>query len=90
MYNLEQHVDLPTHIKGHTLDVVITPDKQQFLSDINITEIDLSQHFLINFSIMAAPNIRQQKIVTYRSVKDIDQVKFNQDIKDQLNALPLW
>ena len=88
LYNLKQHVDLPTHIKGHTLDVVITPNKQQFLSDINITEIDLSHHFLINFSIMAAPNIRQQKIVTYRSVKDIDPVKLNQDIKDHLNALP--
>ena len=34
IYNLEQHITEPTHVKGHTLDVVITPNKNPYLTDL--------------------------------------------------------
>ena len=33
-YKLKQHVIGPTHIKGHTIDVVITPDRDLSLIHI--------------------------------------------------------
>ena len=44
IYDLQQHVDVPTHIKGHTLDIVITPKKPCFES-LRVTNINLSHHF---------------------------------------------
>ena len=48
-YNLMQHIDCATHIKGHTLDLVITP-KNVSIQDVCVKNIDLSHHFLISFN----------------------------------------
>ena len=87
LYGLRQHINVPTHVKGHTLDLVITPNKKSYLKDINITELDLSHHFLIDFTIIAEPNIRQVKTITYRCLKKVDIVTFNNDVKDNLSAV---
>ena len=50
LHDLKQHIVDPTHVKGHTLDVVITPNKEPFIGDIGVTELHLSHHFLINSS----------------------------------------
>ena len=56
VYNLKQHVSESTHVKGHTIDVVITPDREPYLEHLNVTQLDLSHHFLIDFTIPAEPN----------------------------------
>ena len=76
LYDLDQHVDVPTHVKGHTLDVVITPKKDGFLSNVNVTHIDLSHHSLIDFKLMAEATVRKQKVITYRSLKNVDLAVF--------------
>ena len=86
LYGLHQHVLEPTHVKGHTLDLVITPKKDGFLKDVEISPLDLSDHFLIDFKLAAESVKREQKVIRYRSLKNVDVVKFGEDVRNQLAA----
>ena len=88
MYDLHQHISSPTHNKGHTLDLVITSRDPNLLTDVNVTEIDLSHHYLIDFKLTTEIKTLQQKVVTYRSTKNVDMMKFNEDVQNRLNTLP--
>ena len=46
IFNATQHVDFPTHIAGHTLDIVTTFKGNPSISKIKATQYDLSYHFL--------------------------------------------
>ena len=61
LYDLKQHVVGPTHIMGHTIDVIITPNKEFYVTEIAAKEIDLSHHFLINFKVMVLKNMKVTK-----------------------------
>ena len=88
IYDLKQHITEATHRKGHTLDVVMTPNREPFLKDAKIVDIDLSDHFLVDFSILCSPvETRQMKTITSRSMA-IDMVRFGQEVKERLSALP--
>ena len=88
LYDMKQHVDVPTHIKGHTLDLVITPNKDAFLKDLRVTEIDLSHHFLVNFNILAATSvIKEERKISYRGIKNVNMIEFIQDVKDGFSSL---
>ena len=84
IYDLQQHVSSPTHNKGHTLDLIITSSDTNFLTEVNVTEIDLSHHYLIDSKLLAEVQTYQQKIVTYRSTKNVDLNKFEEDVEDRL------
>jgi hypothetical protein len=49
LHNLRQHVKNPTHTKGHTLDIVISENRDNYLHIKNTKETDISDHFLIDF-----------------------------------------
>ena len=88
LYDLKQHVDEPTHIKGHTLDVVITPNKDTFLADLHVTEIDLSHHFLIDFNVaVMTDSVKEKHTISYRS-KNVNMIEFSKDVNGRLNSLP--
>ena len=88
LYDLQQHIAEPTHRKGHTLDVVITPNKTNYLSNSNITEVDLSDHYLIDFLIFCQPIMREMKTITYRCTKNVDNELFRREVKERLDAIP--
>jgi exonuclease III len=88
LYDLKQHVSQPTHTKGHTLDVVLTPNRENYLNGINISTTDLSDHFLVDFNLNVERKLKQSKIITYRPTKTVDMVKFCEDVTDKLGALP--
>ena len=70
-YDLKQNVTEPTHIRGHLLDVIITPNKENYIHSNEIMEIDLSDHFLINFNtavVRQLPKIKQSNIVHLRQL----------------------
>ena len=54
---LQQHVREPTHIHGHTLDVLITRDCSSIISDIDVSDPGLcdfsgkktKDHFVVSF-----------------------------------------
>ena len=44
LYGLQQHVCEPTHVHGHTLDVVITRNTSTIVSDVGVTDLGLIDH----------------------------------------------
>ena len=79
----------PTHSKGHTLDVVLTPNKDNYLHGITLSSLDLSDHFLVDFNLNVVKEMKQTKVINYRPTKTVDIEKFCQDVADKLGALPL-
>ena len=49
--NLEQLVDFPTHIKGNTLDLVLTNCSERFISISNGGRIGKSDHCILNMEV---------------------------------------
>ena len=88
LYNLKQHVSKPTHSKGHTLDVILTPNKENYLNGIDMSPIDLSDHFLVNFNLNVEKKLKLTKVINYRPTKNVDIEKFCQDVTEKLAALP--
>ena len=84
-YDLRQHVTGPTHVMGHTIDVIMSPNKDLYVSNIDIRKIDLSHHFLIEFGVNVSPSECTTKSITYRAWKDIDNERFAQEIKEALS-----
>jgi len=78
-FGLSQHVHFPTHIHGHTIDLVITsidfPPQSVKSSD------PISDHFTViaEFDISIVPPADRQKI-KYRNIKSIDIDAFKQDV----------
>ena len=87
IYDLKQHVEVPTHVKGHTLDVVITP-KKNTLGNLRVASYDLSHHSLIDFdAAFEFESAKGKRRITYRS-KNVDIAGFRKDANDTLLALP--
>ena len=87
VYDLKQHVGVPTHIKGHTLDLVITPSNDT-LENLCVTNIDLSHHFLIDFNAtLELESTKEKRNITYRS-KNVNLEEFRKDVSESLLALP--
>ena len=87
LHDIKQHVNELTHSKGHTLDVVLT-SKNEDLQGITVTELDLSDHYLIDFEVKVVRMLKRKKIIKYRLVKTVDNEKFCRDVIEKLEVLP--
>jgi hypothetical protein len=51
-FDLTQHVDLPTHIDGHALDLLITrASSVDLISGVCVTEPFISDHLVVHFTL---------------------------------------
>ena len=83
-----QHVPEPTHVLGHTLDVVIGRDTSHIVSDITVTDPGLCDHlgkltrdhFAVGSTTTLAKPVPIQKTVSSRKLRAIDMEAFKQDI----------
>ncbi len=82
-----QHVTGSTHKMGHTLDLLITRDADEAISDITIHSDLPSDHFVTSCYLnISRPDAVKHKI-SFRKLHQIDIVCFKSDImKLQLNA----
>jgi len=86
---LKQHVVGPTHKQGHTLDVLITKDTSNLVSDVEVTDPCLcdangninTDHFAIIFQTKLAKPPHSMKTVRYRKLKSIDVSSLRKDIR---------
>ena len=86
-------ITVPTHNKGHTLDVVITRDESSLVSQVTVTDPELcdnnghssTDHYAIHFQTMHAKPAAVQTTVSYRKLKAIDIDKFKRDITSQID-----
>ena len=77
---LEQHVDKPTHISGHTLDLIITRCSDSLFFAKPIADYLFSDHITVLCDLKlgkAPPKVKQ---VSYRKIKDIDKEKLRVDL----------
>jgi len=83
---LQQPIHEPTHVLGHTLDVVISRDTSHIISDVAITESGLCDHigkltrdhFAVGSTTTLVKPTQMQKTVSYRK-RAIDVPAFKHD-----------
>ena len=84
VYDLRQHVFGSTHVKGHTIDIVISPNKDQYVTDINIRHIEPHHHFLVEFVVHVSAISNSSKQIKFRNLKNIDNIAFKEELKHNL------
>lgn len=63
-FNLVQHVNGPTHKKGHTLDLIITRATDELVTSIDIQDPMLSDHSAVHCKLrLKKPSWNEWKIV---------------------------
>ena len=77
---LEQHVVGPTHVDGHTLDLIITRQSDNIIDNIPKIDCFLSDHAAILCSLRSDKPSLSAKNVSYRLLKSIDMTAFDQDL----------
>ena len=85
-FDLTQFVSTPTHNKGHILDVVIG-NSISSCSNISVTDVNLSDHFLINGLFKCEfRSTTYYKTIHYRKLKSVDPIKLAEDLDVQLQS----
>ena len=89
---LSQHINVPTHEAGGTLDhVIASATLDDRIKDIEVTEsANLSDHSFVSFTIT---NCEQQptpgdRLLVYRNFEDIDVPSFKEDIRQSTLSQP--
>ena len=81
----KQHVKVPTHVSGHTLDLMITRVYDPVISSVPAADRYLSDHASVLCSLNSAKPDRVAKIIRYRQLRAIDFDVLRQDVeKSQL------
>ena len=80
--NLDQHVTQPTHLHGHTLDLILSPSDQSVVDNVKVCGF-ISDHALIKCSVaLPTPPSKPVNIVSYRRYHRIDMNTFRSELKD--------
>ena len=77
-YNLVQHINEPTHVSGHTLDLVLTGAHQHLLQT-SVSDCRLSDHFIITCRLQLLIPLKPTRRVTYRAWKKVNPQMFAED-----------
>ena len=74
-----QYVNSPTHKAGHTIDWVISKSTD-FLNNFMISDVCLSDHFLVSFNICIQSLGRSKRTIYSRDFRSIDNKLFIHDL----------
>ena len=75
-----QKVNFPTHIYGHTLDLVLTKSNNKNISNVHTTD-NFSDHFSIRFTLnLSIPRLQTNATVTFHKYHKIDEEKMKIDL----------
>ena len=69
---LKQHVTVPTHIRGHTLDLLITREHDPVICSAPVADRYLSDHASVLCSLNSPKPGHVVKEISYRKLKSID------------------
>ena len=86
-FNLVQHIDKPTHIRGHTLDLMIT--RPSVFVQNAIVDYLLSDHISVLCDLSLEKPSSLKKHITYRKYRDIDITVFREDLQEKLISVDL-
>lgn len=79
-YNMSQHVTDPTHQSGHTLDLLITREGSDLISDVQVHVPWISDHGVVQFKITTSKPRFPRKTIVFRRWKSLDINQFQQDV----------
>ena len=79
---LVQHVKRPTHIHGHTLDLIITRQSDDIVADEPLPERFISDHAAVICKLRTVRPVTEVKHAEYRKLKGIDRRLFAEDIRN--------
>ena len=83
--DLKQLVKQPTHLHGHTLDLILSPSDQDTIVDVRICDF-VSDHALVKCSIVLPHQVTHTpNKIQYRRYHRINMSSFRSDLK----TLPL-
>ena len=85
IHNLKQHVIGPTHIKGHTIDIVISPNRKEYIANVNVRQIEPHHHFLIEFNVNVSVLCSSMKTITFPVKKNVDNLALKKELKEKLD-----
>ena len=80
-FDLVQHVNIPTHTAGNTLDLVISKG-DILVKDIRTDLSVSSDHFAVLFTLSSPSPGLPKQTVSYRSWRSVDHDKLRKDIGD--------
>ena len=88
-YGLNQMVKQPTHRSGHTLDHMYINEQVNFEHQVvNDTFGLLTDHYPIFIEIPSTKNSEAaRQTIEFRQMKNVDMLKFREDIQETCNAL---
>ena len=89
--NMNNYVSDPTHIHGHTLDLVLAYRTSNVINYVEVIPIDttISDHALVLCELKAAHSPAYKKSITFRNYRNICHVNVSNDIQQHLVADPL-
>ncbi len=80
-FNLKQHVSLPTHNRGHILDLIITRAEDCLVSDIVVKDPVLSDHLAVHCKLKLKKLPAERREVSFRKLKSININSMREDLK---------
>ena len=87
-FNFTQHINFPTHNRGHILDLVCSTGLH--IHNISSTDLSISDHLAITLVVdTPAPKPKQDRIITFRNLKSICPVSLSTCISNTLSNLAL-
>ena len=85
-FGLQNHILFPMHKSQNTLDLVITHESVDMVSNFVQGEM-ISDHFAVLFDLHIPSRPKQERIIRFRQVKEIDVSKFATDLQAALMPL---
>ncbi|KAL7831043.1 hypothetical protein SRHO_G00305450 [Serrasalmus rhombeus] len=86
-FNLSQLIDVPTHVRGHTLDLVITGSS--VVTNLSVYDLGVSDHKVVSMEIPQSVSFTQSKReISFRNLKNINQECMIKDLQHLLQANP--
>jgi len=80
-FNLVQHVNGPTHKKGHTLDLIITRAEDELVTSVEIQDPMLSDPSTIQCKLRLQKQPLEQMEISYRKLHLKNMNSSNDDLK---------
>ena len=84
--NFDNRVNFPTHLLGHTLDLVLSPTGTSHIRDVEVLPVDstVSDHALLIFSLDTTRPKADKKTITFRSYRNVNQESISDEIRSHL------
>ena len=88
-YNMLNKVTFPTHVKHHSLDLVIEDRDNTVVMDVK-EGLFLSDHCFVHSTLDIITLKPKECVLTFRKLKSIDHLTLKSDIEESLNKIGLW